>query len=173
MRSTAACILLVAAACGGGHGTSSHQTPDAGQDAQAASAPDLQQASPVMPSHGSAFGHYSVNVTFADLDGGLPPDGVSLSFGSQVNDAGSPLLTYNQTVTANSIAATVQGGPVAGPTEVALWVNGQKVRSLMGAFSYDPPQHPTPRWLAIGASMTMGVQSRGLWPDSQVKGPIA
>jgi hypothetical protein len=142
-----------------------------GPDAGDAAAPGLT----VEPSSGSAFGHYPVTVTVPDLDGGLEGD-VVLSIGQQASpDAavGQPVHAYNLQIDGNRITATVQGAPLPGPADVVVQVNGTELRRAQQAFTYAPPVTSQVRWLAMGASITQGIQSGGISTASQLYSPAS
>jgi hypothetical protein len=129
----------------------------------------------VEPSSGSAFGHYEVTVTVPALDGGLEGD-VVLSIGQQASpDAavGQPVQAYNLQIDGNRISATVQGAPLPGPADVVVEVNGTELRRAQQAFTYAPPVTSQVRWLAMGASITQGIQSGGISTASQLYSPAS
>ncbi len=65
------------------------------------------------------------------------------------------------------ITGTLQGAENSGPAEVDV-VGDKGHLNAPGAFTYDPPLAHVPRkWVAFGASLTMGFQSLGLSSHSQ------
>src|SRR5262249_19161820 len=80
------------------------------------------------------------------------------------------IAAWNVRAQATQVVVTLQGAPQPGPADVEI--DGAAGRSLRhGLFNYDPPPHAVPvKWPPSGASLTMGMESMGLDPRTQVAG---
>src|SRR5262245_52904906 len=126
--------------------------------ASAACGPDLL----VWPQGGSSFGHFQVRAT-GDLE----------SLGEPLTVTVGGIGVYGLTRDAkDAVRFTVQGTPSPGPAQVV--VRGPKGELASRAFTYTPSVDPRFNHLvAFGASLTMGVQSVGFAPRSQLRGTAA
>src|SRR5205814_87660 len=115
------------------------------------------------PASGSRFGHFSVEAqsnALADLHGTLR---------IQVAGAGA----YDvQRLADDRVRFTVQGAPQSGDAEVIAFTPTQRVS--LGNFRYDSPATARlERFVAFGASLTMGAQDGSISDHSQRIGPAA
>jgi hypothetical protein len=114
------------------------------------------------PAEGSSFGNVVVEATGRDL--------ASLSDPLSVTVGGIPAYDVTRD-SKDQIHFTVQGAPNPGKAEVV--VSGANAQ-LTSTFTYQPPVHPAlARLVAMGASLTQGIQSAGISVHSQTHGVSA
>ena len=111
------------------------------------------------PAHAPLFGQ--VDVTFS---------GNLASLGEIHSVKVGGIAAWNVRASATQVVVTLQGAPQPGLADVEI--DGASGRSLRhGLFTYDPPPHGVPaNCAAFGASLTMGMESMGLDPRTQVAG---
>jgi lysophospholipase L1-like esterase len=116
----------------------------------------------VSPASGPSFGHFAVRAEGAGISKLKEPLAVSVGGIAAYGVArdGSQAVKF-----------TVQGSPAAGANEVV--VTGADGATVKGArISYDPPRDPRfSRFVAFGASLTMGCQDGTFSMRSQLRGP--
>jgi lysophospholipase L1-like esterase len=109
------------------------------------------------PSHVSMFGDTDVTIT---------GDFSSIGTIREVTIGGVRGLDLR--VGDHAVTVHLQGSPVAGSAQIRVVGDSDFVFDD-GAFSFDEPSVP-PRWMALGASLTQGMQSSGLDARGQLHG---
>jgi hypothetical protein len=122
---------------------------------------DADADASVLPSSGSMFGHAEVRVELH----------VDVGRVTRVTVGGVPAYDLDQT--GSTLAMKLQGSPSPGPADVS--VEGT-LRTLVipAGYTFEPALIPSgTRWVAFGASYSMGVQSNGIDTHSQLHGVTA
>ena len=116
------------------------------------------------PSSGSSSGYYAVSFDLAQS--GVSPDAVlGLTVGG--------VDAYDLQADGDTLTAYVQGAAEPGAAAVELRT-AEDTLVFPDVFTYDPPADPVfDRMVAVGASLTMGVESAAITDRSALVGPMA